>query len=88
MENVSNLKCSIVEVVGRDDNRVVVVVTNFDMVVGLLVAKEASYMFHQCPHFYIWLVTQEAMGSFLSYDHPHRCDIRRCCSRGIPFGDA
>ena len=38
----ANLKCSIVEVVGRDYNRVVVVVTNSDMVVGLLVAKEAS----------------------------------------------
>ena len=41
MANSANLKCSIVEVVGRDDSRVGDVV-NFGMVVGLLVAKEAS----------------------------------------------
>ena len=35
MANSSNLKCSIVEVVGRDDNRVGDVVTNFDMLFGL-----------------------------------------------------
>ena len=41
MASSANLKCSIVEVVGRDDNSMVSVV-NFDMVVGLLVSKEAS----------------------------------------------
>ena len=35
MANSSNLKCSIVEVVGRDDNRVRVMVPNSDMLVGL-----------------------------------------------------
>ena len=57
MANVANLKCSIVEVVGRVGNKVGVVVTNYDMVVGPLVSKYSFYMFHQCPHFYIWLVT-------------------------------
>ena len=38
----ANLKCSIVEVVGREDNRVGVVVANSDMVVGTMVSKEAS----------------------------------------------
>ena len=42
MASFANLKRSIVEVVGRDDNTVGAVVTNSDMVVGLLVAKEAS----------------------------------------------
>ena len=42
MANAANLKCSIVEVVGRVDNRVGAVVKNSDMVVGLLFAKEAS----------------------------------------------
>ena len=35
MEIFSNLKCSIVEVAARDDNRVGDVVTNFDMLVGI-----------------------------------------------------
>ena len=35
MASSANLKCSIVEVVGRDDSRVGAVVTNFDMLVGL-----------------------------------------------------
>ena len=35
MASFTNLKCSIVEVVGRDDNRVGVVVMNSDMLVGL-----------------------------------------------------
>ena len=35
MASSSNLKCSIVEVVGRDDNRVRYVVTNSDMLVGI-----------------------------------------------------
>ena len=42
MSSAANLKCSIVEVVGRVDNRVGVVVKNSNMVVGLLVSKEAS----------------------------------------------
>ena len=42
MASSANLKCSIVEVVGRDAHRVGDVVTNSSMVVGLLVAKEAS----------------------------------------------
>ena len=42
MANAANLKCSIIDVVGRDDNRVEDVVTNSNMVVGPLVAKEAS----------------------------------------------
>ena len=45
-------------------------------------------MFHQCPHFYIWLATQETTGIFMLYDHPYRCDRQRCCSRGVHFGDA
>ena len=35
MASSANLKCSIVEVVGRDNNRVGVVVTNSDMMVGI-----------------------------------------------------
>ena len=35
MTSFSNLKCSIVEVVDMDDNRVGAVVTNSDMLVGL-----------------------------------------------------
>ena len=46
MSNAANLKCSIVEVVGRDFNKVGTVVTNSNMVVGTLVSNEASYMFH------------------------------------------
>ena len=42
MASSTNLKCSIIEVVGRYDNRVGAVVTNFNMVVGVLVAKDAS----------------------------------------------
>ena len=42
MANATNLKCSIVEVIGRVGNKVGNVVTNFDMVVGPLVAKEPS----------------------------------------------
>ena len=42
MANATNLKCSIVKVVGRDDNRVGAMVTNYDMVLGLLVSMEAS----------------------------------------------
>ena len=38
----ANLKCSIVDMVGRVDNKVGVVVKNSDMVVCLLVSKEAS----------------------------------------------
>ena len=34
--NFSNLRCSIVEVVDMEDNRVGVVVENFDMLVGWL----------------------------------------------------
>ena len=37
MANAANLKCSIVEMVGRVGNKVGGVVTNFDMVVGPLV---------------------------------------------------
>ena len=46
MENAANLKCSIVEVVGRVGNKVGDMVKNYDMVVGPLVTKEVSYMFH------------------------------------------
>ena len=35
MASSANLKCSIVAVVGRDNNRVGDVVTNYDMSVGL-----------------------------------------------------
>ena len=35
MASSANLKCSIVEVVGRDDNRVGTVVMNSDILVGL-----------------------------------------------------
>ena len=42
MANASNLKCSIVEVVGKVGNKVEAIVTNSDMVVNPLVSKEAS----------------------------------------------
>ena len=42
MASSANLNCSIIEVVGRDDNRVGVAVTNSDMVVSLLFSNEAS----------------------------------------------
>ena len=42
MAYASNLKCSIVEVVGRVGNKVGVVVTNSDMVASPLVSMEAS----------------------------------------------
>ena len=35
MASFANLKCSIIEVMGRDDNSVGVVVMNFDMLVGI-----------------------------------------------------
>ena len=31
----TNLKCSIVEVIGRDDNRVWFVVSNYDILIGI-----------------------------------------------------
>ena len=40
--NSANLNCSIVEVVDMDNNRVEVVVEIFDMLVGILVSREAS----------------------------------------------
>ena len=42
MANAANLKFSTIEVVGRVGNKVGVVETIFDMVVGPLVSKEAS----------------------------------------------
>ena len=39
MVSSASLKCSIVEVVGRDDNRVGAVVTNYDLLVGMYVSK-------------------------------------------------
>ena len=42
MANAANLKCSIVKVVGRVGNKVGAVVKISNMVVGPLVAKEAS----------------------------------------------
>ena len=42
MANAAKLKCSIIEVVGRVCSKVGDVVTNSNMVVGPLVAKEAS----------------------------------------------
>ena len=88
MSNDANLKCSIIEVVGRVDNKVGDMVRNYDMVVGLLVSKKASYKFFQCSHFYVWLVTQVTMGNCLLDAPPYRYDIRRCYLMGIPIGDA
>ena len=44
-------------------------------------------MFQLYPHSYIWLATQERMGSYPLDDLMYRCDIRRCCLMDIPFGD-
>ena len=73
--------------VGRVGNKVGVVVTNYDMVGGPLVAKEASSRFHHCPHFYIWFVTLVTMGNHLSDVLPYIYDIHRCYLMGIPIGD-
>ena len=68
-------------------NKVGVVVTNSDMVGGPLVAKEASSRFHQCLHFYIWLVTLVMMGNHLLDALPYKCGIQRCYLMGILIGD-
>ena len=44
-------------------------------------------MFHLHPHSYIWLATQERMGSYLLDALLYICEIQRCCLMGIPFGD-
>ena len=61
--------------------------TNFDMVVGPLVAKEASWMFHQHPHSCIWLETLVTMGNLLLDALLYKCDIRRCYLMEILIGD-
>ena len=73
--------------VGKVGNKEEVVVINYDMVVGPLVAKEASWMFHQHPHSCIWLVTQVMIGNCLLDAPSYRYDIKRCYLMGIPFGD-
>ena len=73
--NAANLKCSIVEVVGRVGNKVGDVVTNSDMVVGPLVSKDASSIFHQHPHSCICIVTPITMGNCLLHDPLYRYGI-------------
>ena len=52
------------------------VVKIYGMVVGPLVAQEASSRFHQCSHFYIWLVILVTMGNCLLDALLYRYDIR------------
>ena len=72
--------------VGKVGNKVEVMVTNSNMVVGPLVSKETFYMFHQYPHFYIWLVTQATMGKCMLDSRPYKCDIQRYCLMRILIG--